>query len=453
MNDSGHRYTPTSYMTSTSTFEYKENSSSIIINTSNSTLEKVKGGYDLTVDAIIAEDAEGPLTFVLSDAFLSAMHEFGGDEGIMPSYKFNLKLNLKNNSKNNYLYQADSLSVQTPESNVITSFPGIDVTIPGFDGQIIDGNYGAYRVWNQAVKDLFRKEKISFDDMLCIYDVLYENGYTGDYPLTDYYKDYYGTDDLSTVFSSISVESIGNNGTFDLGLGLDDVVAKYDGIYPLFDFANLTTSKNKVKARIFEIEPELGGLLYNTFYQELFGLSFGKRVEYDTPLAMFMNHENSEWQDADLSFVNTFGDGLSTSESCDISMGMFFHPRIGNAYQGYNCSYYAAITLIPEGMTPDVPTPPTPPTPPNGGGSGGGGGGGSTPGGRRATPETNGPGITIEPEAVPLAPLPEITIPENEVPLAPLPKTGDSVMSQWICLMSGLLLGMYGLFGRKKEDF
>ena len=40
----------------------------------------MQGGYDLTVDAAIAEDAEGPLTFVLSDAFMEAMRKFGADE-------------------------------------------------------------------------------------------------------------------------------------------------------------------------------------------------------------------------------------------------------------------------------------------------------------------------------------------------------------------------------------
>ena len=82
----------------------------------------------------------------------------------------------------------------------------------------------------------------------------------------------------------------------------------------------------------------------------------------------------------------------------------------------------------------------------------GGGGGGTTPGGHRATPDTNGPGVTIEPEAVPLAPLPEgVTIEPGEVPLAPLPKTGQNQMAQWVCLMSGLMLGLYGFLGRKRE--
>lgn len=121
-NEFGHRYVPTSYLSSSSTFEYRNNSEYIVIDTTNSTLNQVQGGYDLTVDAAIAEDAEGPLTFVLSDAFMEAMRKFGADEGVMPTYKFNLNLNLKNNSQIKYLYEANSLSVQTPESNVDTSF-------------------------------------------------------------------------------------------------------------------------------------------------------------------------------------------------------------------------------------------------------------------------------------------------------------------------------------------
>ena len=455
-NEFGHRYVPTSYLSSSSTFEYRNNSEYIVIDTTNSTLNQVQGGYDLTVDAAIAEDAEGPLTFVLSDAFMEAMRKFGADEGVMPTYKFNLNLNLKNNSQIKYLYEANSLSVQTPESNVDTSFSGMDVTIKGFDGQIIDRTYGAYRVQNNAIKDLFGKTKINFEDMLTIYDVLYEKGYDGDYPLTDYYKNYYHTDDLSTVFGNLSMESVGNNGTFDLSGTIDEVAAKYDGTYPYFDFANIFTSKSKLKARLYEVEPELGSLLYDTFYKELFGVTFGERTGYDTPLALFMDHDTSEWQSADASFADTLGDGLSSGESCDFTLGMFFHPRMGNAYQGYNCGYYAAITLVPENTTPPTPptppNPPTPPTPPSGGGTSGGGGG-TTPGGHRATPDTNGPGVTIEPEAVPLAPLPEgVTIEPGEVPLAHLPKTGQNPMAQWVCLMSGLMLGLYGFLGRKREE-
>lgn len=91
--------------------------------------------------------------------------------------------------------------------------------------------------------------------MLTIYDVLYEKGYDGDYPLTDYYKNYYHTDDLSTVFGNLSMESVGNNGTFDLSGTIDEVAAKYDGTYPYFDFANIFTSKSKLKARLYEVEP------------------------------------------------------------------------------------------------------------------------------------------------------------------------------------------------------
>ena len=203
----------------------------------------------------------------------------------------------------------------------------MDVTIKGFDGQIIDRTYGAYRVQNNAIKELFGKTKISFEDMLTIYDVLYEKGYDGDYPLTDYYKNYYHTDDLSTVFGNLSMESVGNNGTFDLSGTIDEVAAKYDGTYPYFDFANIFTSKSKLEARLYEVEPELGGLLYDTFYKELFGVTFGERTGYDTPLALFMDHDTSEWQSADASFADTLGDGLSSGESCDFTLGMFFHPE------------------------------------------------------------------------------------------------------------------------------
>lgn len=93
------------------------------------------------------------------------------------------------------------------------------------------------------------------------------------------------------------------------------------------------------------------------------------------------------------------------------------------------------------------------PESPGGGGSSGGGGGGGNPGGHRATPDTNGPGITINPEDVPLAPLPEepVFIDEDGIPLAPLPKTGQgSAGTTFTMLLSGLLLVLTAMSKKRK---
>lgn len=95
------------------------------------------------------------------------------------------------------------------------------------------------------------------------------------------------------------------------------------------------------------------------------------------------------------------------------------------------------------------------PETPGGGSGGGGGGGGDNSGGHRATPDINGPGITINPEEVPLASLPDapVVIDEDEVPLAPLPKTGQGTGgTTFTMLLSGLLLVLTAISKKKREE-
>ena len=95
------------------------------------------------------------------------------------------------------------------------------------------------------------------------------------------------------------------------------------------------------------------------------------------------------------------------------------------------------------------------PETPGGGSGGGGGGGGDNSGGHRATPDVNGPGITINPEEVPLASLPDapVVIDEDEVPLAPLPKTGQGTGgTTFTMLLSGLLLVLTAISKKKREE-
>ncbi len=100
----------------------------------------------------------------------------------------------------------------------------------------------------------------------------------------------------------------------------------------------------------------------------------------------------------------------------------------------------------------DTPVDPTP------GGSGGGGSssGSGSSGGGAYTP-SGGPGVTINPEEVPLAPLPDTstttTIGENEVPLSPLPKTGETARRGWaVMMLSGALMALAAVLSRKREE-
>ena len=129
---------------------------------------------------------------------------------------------------------------------------------------------------------------------------------------------------------------------------------------------------------------------------------------------------------------------------------------VNMAISGYRWSNYS----VPEGQTSDLTGTLTSNlvfnvyyvrTGSSGGGSGSSGGGPS--GGGVYTP--GGPGVTIEPEEVPLAPLPDTptTIGEGEVPLSPLPKTGETSRRGWaVMMLSGALMAFAAVLNRKREE-
>ncbi len=115
----------------------------------------------------------------------------------------------------------------------------------------------------------------------------------------------------------------------------------------------------------------------------------------------------------------------------------------------------------PGGEDPDNPSTPGGDDNPGGGnGSGssnGGSGGSSSGGGSPYAPATSGPGVTIDADAVPLAPLPDggtsFVIDEDSVPLAPLPKTGQQpIRTQVTMLFAGIFLALASVRKRKEEN-
>ena len=103
----------------------------------------------------------------------------------------------------------------------------------------------------------------------------------------------------------------------------------------------------------------------------------------------------------------------------------------------------------------------------NSGGNPGGNGGGSTPNENKpyqpgGPGDNNGPTVTIDPDAVPLANAPVdgsptdnlILIDDGNVPLAGLPKTGDRAGAQagLAAILSGFLLAAFSMLNNKKKE-
>ena len=95
-------------------------------------------------------------------------------------------------------------------------------------------------------------------------------------------------------------------------------------------------------------------------------MTFGERTGYDTPLALFMDHDTSEWQSADASFADTLGDGLSSGESCDFTLGMFFPSQNGKCISGLQlwilcCNYFSTRKHHPSDPSDSSDSPTLPP--------------------------------------------------------------------------------------------
>jgi uncharacterized membrane protein YgcG len=108
----------------------------------------------------------------------------------------------------------------------------------------------------------------------------------------------------------------------------------------------------------------------------------------------------------------------------------------------------------------------------NGGNGGGSSSGGSSSGGsssssgssgssRRSSSSGSSTSVTIDPEAVPLSAMPngdneesEIMdiIADEEVPLGALPKTGHNRSAAWMFALSSMMLTVFAIVTRKKED-
>ncbi len=157
----------------------------------------------------------------------------------------------------------------------------------------------------------------------------------------------------------------------------------------------------------------------------------------------------AHWQDQNGTVYSTTEALKATSFEDDMTFTAYFETTGGEDPDN------------PGGEDPDNPSTPGGDDNPGGGnGSGsssGGSGGSSSGGGSPYAPATSGPGVTIDEDAVPLAPLPDggtsFVIDEDSVPLAPLPKTGQQpIRTQVTMLFAGIFLALASVRKRKEEN-
>ncbi len=187
---------------------------------------------------------------------------------------------------------------------------------------------------------------------------------------------------------------------------------------------------------------------------EALEVNFSNKIQYTIIVNYYEKDTNTKLADSYVSGTYTRGEAYDVTE------------QIQKAIEGYNwdscdSTVYAGTmsgNLIFNVYYTKTPTTDEPDNEPSGGSpsGSGGGGGGSSSGPRDPYNPGGGPGVTIEEDAVPLAPLPEnnetVAINEDNVPLSPLPKTGqEKNAGAWLAMLSGLVTAAYVLLGGKKE--
>lgn len=372
------------------------------------------------------------------NAALSGTNYQPGDEA-------ELQLEIINNSSYDYKYTNNSLA--------FTIIPkGEDSGYRSFTGQIVPkGNTEVWRTGNSALRELFNYDQYTRFKVNEITDEklgkkLITNNYdNGIADLPKYYLDYYN-------------EKYGSDAG-QLDALPDEAIADIWGAGNIMynDPCNTSGKRPDESDTNRETVRELTELGYNYFYNSILTLRTDDYTGDKNPApevyslgSHMRSYNNNGTTVIEPYFEGSFsqvpaGSDITMSNQIIIKM---HGDHATNAYMVQDFGFTFGFQL----QKPTQEQPPVPPTPPGGGGNSGGGGGTTPTGGHRTTPETNGPGITIEPEAVPLASLPE-TILEEEVPLAPLPKTGQGLnMSILMMMLSGIVL-VFTAIGRKRKEF
>ena len=348
--------------------DYREMSSAFRIDYENSYLDEDSDSF--YVDVVIEETEEDELVFSISEVMLKVLNTYEYPYSMLPGDHENLHIRFINESGNQYSYQLDSLVVAPPDLRERVADDGDDIAHGiGFDGQEIPLRYSMARWPNEAIQKLVGKSssgRVSLDDMLRIYDTLREKPEYADleYPLTQWYLDYYKVDNLMDLSNYYVNELTGSkqgvwaNGIYSVSYKDSSFEEKYEELlneYPYMQYCRVEDrpQRQELTVQLTEIEPEIGALIYNKFFQNCLGITVGRKTDEDeanssasvsaVAVGQYMTEDSAVWDEA-----NTALSSLTLEKSgwAEMDTGILLSgPDTGNAYQNYEAEYYAAIVL------------------------------------------------------------------------------------------------------------
>ena len=404
--------------------ERYENSSEIRYETDNRVAEEQKTKVVFT----IPETYDGSDLTISAEEIVNEAFAWKTEMGYQPGDEVQCEVIIKNESPYDLEYVPGSFGFDMLQDRALQTSPLI------IHGNSHSATTDPKRLRNGAIALLLGNGAEPTDAN--VEAALIEKGYSGIDDLYKYYIDYYN------IYNSKG-----------------DIVNSLDEI-SLDDIEEMILNKGDAvhDSEIKETDPTMSEFLTAVFYHRYLNIlpeSYtGEETDYN--LASYALGENDAFEDdAKLHFATI----KSGEESEPLIFAMKINGNANDTYLDYQFGFnFGAEFVKAEAPDPEpTPTPDPDPTPGNSGGGSGSGGGGGNPGGHADRTPEGGPGVVINDPEVPLAALPEIgepvMIPEEEVPLAALPKTGEGLANEITFLVSGLLLGLYGILGiRKKED-
>ena len=346
--------------------EYKTMSEYVVPDRESIVYDSKTSNFQMNLN--IQENDEDELTVVLDEEMLYCLENY--PRYIVPGMYFNWDFQFVNESGNTYRYKDGSLVIAPADMSegIQDDYEKFGENYPhvrGYDGQLIPSDYSMHRCKDsEALEELFGKSstKITLEDMVSIYDVLAEKGYTGDQPLTDFYLDYYnekyGTS-AGTIIElpvaaqdDIMARNGGYNGFFKVS-GMDEI-EYLDQNYEYFNkYAVVNTSKMQVE--LIEIEPQLATLIYDDWYNICLGMTVGSKLTSKEAnaangfeiagIGKYMTGLSDIWDQSNDYLNETLYLGEETPIKV-LPAGMGFSgPKLGNVNQGYPIDFYVEFTL------------------------------------------------------------------------------------------------------------
>lgn len=277
---------------------------------------------------------------------------------IMPTQQIKITVHITNRSPNTFVYKNNGMtlgtvSVEVEETTGFTGYDGNKIELKKISG---------IPYTHPAIKALLNNDGTTknLSQVLTLYDLLEEKGYTGTQALSDYFLDYYKTKyaDSTLTWEALLSDSHRNDVIADCSL------SGVDNIFSVSESDKTMANNSALKDYVYSLgggshiqikwpEEKLATMSYDIFYQDLLSVVFNSEsVDFRTGARdhgvgdyLDKNAEPYISANAYLASIGNKGE-LASSESGEFQMTVTLEGEgTGNAYAYYDFGGLFNLTL------------------------------------------------------------------------------------------------------------